>query len=95
MTKETENLVHWHFQFIAYKKRNASTNQFEGAVAVDINEATTEEEALAITKSKVKRAGYQLVKAWQCAKCGITDRSEAMQMTQLKMMAKIIKGAGL
>ena len=71
--KETIEGIHWHFVIIAGNegKDEGGRKVFNEPVTLDIIEAETEEEALAVAKNKVKRGKYIVNQMRQCAQCGV------------------------
>ena len=79
---------HWHFQVIAYQKKDEQTRQMFESVTLDILDCDTEEEAIKRAKGKIKRNGYYLTRAWQCNSCLYNLR----QGETAEKMNKLLKG---
>ena len=88
---------HYHYIFVAYdesEKVENGTTTIQFPVRVEIQDASSEKEALNRAKKITTRKNYYLDRAFECTSCYDEEdksRHEAIQMTQLKIMSKALK----
>ncbi len=87
-----DNEIHWHYTIQAYDEFRESDQGLVGVVEITILEADSEEEALEMAKKQIKRPLYRLWRAYQCNDCKRRDLAQEMQMMQLKLLSKHLKG---
>ena len=83
---------HLHYQFFGYDgERDKVTGVMREAVSIEVMDAKDEKEALEKARKIAKKESYYLHRVWECSTCVTQANQLETQLTNLKVLAKMLK----
>jgi hypothetical protein len=81
---------HLHYEVLAYSSSNEETGACIGAITIEVQDCTTEEEAIEKAKCLAVRPYYMVRKVWECYSCNRAKEQVATQHFLASLLKKHI-----